>query len=459
MGTPVIMPQLGESVVEGKISRWLKQIGDPVKLYEPLLEVETDKVTTEVTAAGEGTLLKLYANEGDVVKAGALIAFIGAESEAEPHPHAGAQPSPDSSLRSDRFASEREEAQRGNGSSARISPVVARIAAEHNVDVSLIHGTGESGRVTKKDILAYVEQTGQGGLPRPPADGMSHREAAPGAAAASASAEKLEAWEQPGLGELFRPTEELFGKAAPASASPIAPPAAATALPDEVLPLNSMRKAIADHMVMSRRTSPHVTTVFEVDLSKVAAHRQANKAAFERSGVNLTFTPYFALATIAALTKYPLANSSWSETGIVLHRAVNLGVAVSLGAAGLIVPVIRAADSLNLLGLARTVGDLADRARRKQLKPDEVQGGTFTITNHGTSGSLFATPIINQPQCGILGVGMIQKRVVVVTQNDVDAIAIRPMVYLGLTFDHRILDGNSADNFVASIKQMLENWS
>jgi len=450
MGTPVIMPQLGESVVEGKISRWLKQIGDPVKLYEPLLEVETDKVTTEVTAAGEGTLLKLYANEGDVVKAGALIAFIGAESEAEPHvnPHPGPLP-----------IREREGAQRGNGSSARISPVVARIAAEHNVDVSLIHGTGESGRVTKKDILAYVEQTGQGGLPRPPADGMSHREAAPGAAAASASAEKLEAWEQPGLGELFRPTEELFGKAAPASASPIAPPAAATALPDEVLPLNSMRKAIADHMVMSRRTSPHVTTVFEVDLSKVAAHRQANKAAFERSGVNLTFTPYFALATIAALTKYPLANSSWSETGIVLHRAVNLGVAVSLGAAGLIVPVIRAADSLNLLGLARTVNDLADRARRQQLKPAEVQGGTFTITNHGTSGSLFATPIINQPQCGILGVGMIQKRVVVVTQNDVDAIAIRPMVYLGLTFDHRILDGNSADNFVASIKQMLENWS
>ena len=212
-------------------------------------------------------------------------------------------------------------------------------------------------------------------------------------------------------------------------------------------------------MVMSKRTSPHVTTVFEVDLSKVMAHRNANKAAFERDGAHLTFTPYFAMATIAALKQYPLVNSSWSENGIVLHRTVNLGIAVSLGDEGLIVPVIKNADSLNLLGLARTVNDLADRARRKQLKPDEVQGGTFTITNHGTTGSLFATPIINQPQCGILGVGLIQKRVVVVTQNDVDAIAIRPMVYLGLTFDHRILDGNRADNFVAAIKHLLENWA
>jgi 2-oxoglutarate dehydrogenase E2 component (dihydrolipoamide succinyltransferase) len=332
---------------------------------------------------------------------------------------------------------ERESAPRGNGSNARISPVVARIASEHNIDVSLIHGTGEGGRVTKKDILAYVEQ---------------HR-------AAPVAGEKLEAWEQPGLGELFRPTEELFGKAAPTPATPIALAAAPAIAPGEVLPLNSMRKAIADHMVMSKRTSPHVTTVFEVDLSKVVAHRNTYKAAFERDGANLTFTPYFAMATIAALKQYPLVNSSWSESGIVLQRAVNLGLAVSLGEEGLIVPVIQNADSLNLLGLARTVNDLADRARRKQLKPDEVQGGTFTITNHGTSGSLFATPIINQPQCGILGVGLIQKRVVVVTQNDVDAIAIRPMVYLGLTFDHRILDGNSADNFVAAIKQRLEAWA
>jgi 2-oxoglutarate dehydrogenase E2 component (dihydrolipoamide succinyltransferase) len=389
----------------------------------------------------------LYANEGDVVKAGALIAFIGAAGEidthagshSDPHPRADAQPLPGGqpSRRSADMGKERESAPRGNGSNARISPVVARIASEHNIDVSLIHGTGEGGRVTKKDILAYVEQ---------------HR-------AAPVAGEKLEAWEQPGLGELFRPTEELFGKAAPTPATPIALAAAPAIAPGEVLPLNSMRKAIADHMVMSKHTSPHVTTVFEVDLSKVVAHRNTYKAAFERDGANLTFTPYFAMATIAALKQYPLVNSSWSESGIVLQRAVNLGLAVSLGEEGLIVPVIQNADSLNLLGLARTVNDLADRARRKQLKPDEVQGGTFTITNHGTSGSLFATPIINQPQCGILGVGLIQKRVVVVTQNDVDAIAIRPMVYLGLTFDHRILDGNSADNFVAAIKQRLEAWA
>jgi pyruvate/2-oxoglutarate dehydrogenase complex dihydrolipoamide acyltransferase (E2) component len=434
MGTNVIMPQLGESVVEGKISRWLKQIGEPVKLYEPILEVETDKVTTEVTAAGEGTLLKLYANEGDVVKAGTLIAFIGAVGEIDPHP----SPLP---------MGEREQGvPRGNGSSARISPVVARIASEHSVNLALVHGTGEGGRVTKKDILAYVDHSGS---PQPAGQGQV------------VEPEKLEAWEQPGLGELFRPTEEVFGTAASASPSPIATAAASapTVTPDEVLPLNGMRKAIADHMVMSKRTSPHVTTVFEVDLSKVVAHRNQHKAVFERDGAKLTFTPYFAMATIAALKKYPLVNSSWSDSGIVLHRIVNLGIAVSLGADGLIVPVIKNADSLNLLGLARTINDLADRARRKQLKPDEVQGGTFTITNHGTSGSLFATPVINQPQCGILGVGMIQKRVVVVTHSDVDAIAIRPMVYLGLTFDHRILDGNSADNFVAAIKHMLENWN
>lgn len=450
MGTQVIMPQLGESVVEGKVSRWLKQVGDPVKLYEPILEVETDKVTTEVTAAGEGTLLKLYANEGDVVKAGTLIAFIGAAGEVGPQagersdqlPLSTDLPGAQLSRRSVDTGGEKGEAPRGNGSGARISPVVARIASEHQVDLALVRGSGEGGRVTKKDILAYVEQRGS---PHPEGE--------------ATGVEKLEAWEQPGLGELFRPTEELFGKAAPASAGPIAPAAAPPVAPGDMLPLNSMRKAIANHMVMSKRVSPHVTTVFEVDLSKVVAHRSQNKTAFEQDGAKLTFTPYFALATIAALKKYPLVNSSWSDSGVVLHRTVNLGMAVSLGEEGLIVPVIKNADSLNLLGLARTVNDLADRARRKQLKPDEVQGGTFTMTNHGTSGSLFATPIINQPQCGILGVGMIQKRVVVVTHNDVDAIAIRPMVYLGLTFDHRILDGHSADNFVAAIKGMLESWA
>ncbi len=441
MGTQVIMPQLGESVVEGKVSRWLKKVGEPVKLYEPILEVETDKVTTEVTAAGEGTLLKLYANEGDVVKAGTLIAFIGAAGEASPE--GGAMSAHGVPVETMPVIT---AAKPGNGSGARISPVVARIAAEHNVDLSQIHGTGEGGRVTKKDILAYVELHS----PRPlQGEGQGVR----------VVAEKLEPWEQPGLGELFRPTEEVFGKSPAAAPAPSVSAPSSPVMPGETVPLNNMRKAIAEHMVISKRTSPHVTTVFEVDLSRVVAHRNAHKAAFAHDGANLTFTPYFAMAAIAALKQYPLVNSSWSDNGLVLHRPINLGIAVSLGEEGLIVPVIKNADALNLLGLARAVNDLSERARRKQLKPDDVQGGTFTMTNHGVSGSLFATPIIHQPQCGILGVGMIQKRVVVVTQDEVDAIAIRPMAYLGLTFDHRILDGNSADNFVAAIKATLEDWT
>jgi 2-oxoisovalerate dehydrogenase E2 component (dihydrolipoyl transacylase) len=208
-------------------------------------------------------------------------------------------------------------------------------------------------------------------------------------------------------------------------------------------------------MVHSKTVSPHVTTVFEVDMSRVIAHREANKAAFERDGVRLTFTPYFVAASVAALKAYPQVNSSFTDEGLLLHKQINIGVAVSLGEEGLIVPVVKGADSMSLLGLAREVNDLAERARKKQLKPDDVVGSTFTITNHGISGSLFATPIINQPNVGILGVGAIQKRVVVLG----DAIAIRPMVYIGLTFDHRVLDGASADWFVAKIKEALENWA
>ena len=439
MGTNVVMPQLGESVVEGKISKWLKRVGEPVKLYEPILEVETDKVTTEITAAGEGTLLKLYFGEGDVVQAGTLIAFIGQPGDAPPDGgqvdlHA-AGPVPGVAAPAAPVAPTAKPS-----AAMRVSPVVARIAADHNVDVSLVKGTGEGGRVTKKDILAYIER---GSLPLPVGEGPGVRVLAP--------------WEQPGLGELFRPTEEVFGKPIPTPQSPPAP--APSAMPGQTVTLSSMRKSIAEHMVRSKHASPHVTTVFEIDMSRVVAHRAANKAAFERDGANLTFTPYFVAASVVALKKHPMVNSSWSDAGVVLHRQVNVGVAVSLGDEGLIVPVVKDADSMNLLGLARVVNDLAERARRKQLKPDDVQGGTFTITNHGTSGSLFATPIINQPQCAILGVGMIQKRVVVVTQDGVDSIAVKPMCYLGLTFDHRILDGASADNFVATIKQTLENWS
>jgi 2-oxoglutarate dehydrogenase E2 component (dihydrolipoamide succinyltransferase) len=263
-------------------------------------------------------------------------------------------------------------------------------------------------------------------------------------------------------GSLVAPIKEAPASAASAAVSP--PPAPPTSpvvvgQAGNLLPLTPVRRAIADHMVLSRRTSPHVTTVMEVDLSRVVAHRQANKADFARDGVNLTFTAYFASASATALRAYPIVNSSWTEEGIRLHQQINIGMATSLGEDGLIVPVIKGADSLSLLGLARAINDLANRARLKKLQPDEVKGGTFTITNHGTSGSLFAMPIINQPQCAILGIGAIQKRVVVISdESQGDSIAIRPMVYLSLTFDHRILDGALADYFLGKVVESLKNW-
>jgi 2-oxoglutarate dehydrogenase E2 component (dihydrolipoamide succinyltransferase) len=324
----------------------------------------------------------------------------------------------------------------GDGGAGRVSPVVARIAAEHNVDVSRVHGTGREGRVTKKDILAYIETR-----------------------TAPAAAPALAPWEQPGSGDLFKPTDDLYKPAqvVPAAAPPDhvhqAPPT--PGVPGDLVQLSVMRKRIAEHMVMSKlHTAPHVTTVFEADMSAVVAHRDANKADFTRRGVNLTFTAYFVAATARALRAHPMVNSQWTDEGILLKPEVNIGMAVAIDD-GLIVPVIKNADELSLPGLARQINDLAARARSGQLRPEEVQGGTFTITNHGVAGSLFATPIINQPQSGILGVGAIQKRVIVL---DNDAIAVRPMVYLSLTFDHRVLDGASADWFVAEIVKTLEHW-
>jgi 2-oxoglutarate dehydrogenase E2 component (dihydrolipoamide succinyltransferase) len=317
----------------------------------------------------------------------------------------------------------------------RISPIVANIAADHDIgldEVQRIDGSGRGGRVTKQDMLAYVER-------RQTSD---------------AEEDELAPWEQPGSGDLFKPTDDLYKKpqAAPPDHVHKAPPAPGQ--PGEVLPLGKMRRRIAEHMVASKRTAPHVTTVFEADMSAVAAHRAAHKAEFEGRGVNLTFTAYFAAAAAAALRQHPMVNSQWADEGIRLHPDVNVGMAVALNE-GLIVPVIRHADELSLAGLARQVNDLATRARAGELAPDEVQGGTFTITNHGVSGSLFATPIINQPQTAIMGVGAIKKRVVATPDN---AIAIRPMVYLTLTFDHRVLDGASADWFMAAIVEQLEGW-
>jgi len=423
MPEKVIMPQLGESVEEGTITKWLKSIGEPVEEYEPLLEINTDKVDTEIPSPASGVLLATLQGEGAVVTVGTVLAWIGQPGEEIPESdqigrksveqpefapvvERVTQPSPIQPTRPPaRKTIQRPGQDRELGF---ISPLVAHLANEHNIDLNLIKGSGLGGRITKRDVLEFIERT---------------------------------------------PEVAERGTLAVVPETPHAEHA-------EVLPLTPVRRAIADHMVMSKRTSPHVTTAMEVDLNRVVAHRETNKAKFsQQDGVNLTFTAYFVSATVGALKKYPIVNSSWSENGVIIHPRVNIGMATSLGEQGLIVPVIKDADGLSLLGIARSVNDLANRARNKQLQPDEVQGGTFTITNHGTSGSLFATPIINQPQCAILGVGAIQKRAVVLSDDAIgDVIAIRPMAYLTLTFDHRILDGAIADYFLGHVVTTLQNW-
>jgi 2-oxoglutarate dehydrogenase E2 component (dihydrolipoamide succinyltransferase) len=298
----------------------------------------------------------------------------------------------------------------------RISPVVGRIVDEHNIDLELVLGTGREGRITKRDILAYIKQ--RDGEPDTPQTVTTP------------------------IGVMLPPSR------------PVQEQTVSAAVPGEILSLSKMRRVIAEHMVRSKQTSPHVTTVFDIDFTAVAAHRSANKERFARDGANLTFTVYIVAALVQALKAHPMVNSSWTDQGISLKKEINVGVAAAISE-GLIVPVIKDADRLSLLGLARSINDLAGRARANRLLPDEVQGGTFTLTNHGISGSLFATPIINQPQCGILGVGKIEKRVKVIN----DGIAIRLMAYASLTFDHRILDGAIADAFMTTIKVALEGWS
>ena len=454
MATEIKMPQLGESVTEGTISRWLKQPGDAVDRYEPLLEVVTDKVDTEVPAPIAGTLLEILVPEGETVRVGTVIARVGAASDgadagatapvqpevADPPPQGGA---PDARPAAAPVADTATAPARNPF----LSPVVARLVAEHGLDPAAIPGTGQGGRVTKQDVLRFLEAREAGGAPAPaaPADVLVAATAGAGAGP-EPPREPLAAGLAPGP-----------PPAAPPRAPQPAAPAGDMPADAELVPLSPMRRSIAEHMERSVRTAPHVTTVMEVDLSRVLAHRERSKAEFARQGVRLTFTPYFVQAAAAALAQVPVLNGSFTAEGIVLNRRVHVGVAVALDE-GLLVPVVRDADEKNLLGLARVVGDLAERARARRLKPDETQGGTFTITNHGVSGSLFATPIINQPQSGILGVGAIVKRPVVITQGGADAIAIRPMCYLSLTFDHRIADGAVGDAFLAAVKAALEGY-
>lgn len=451
MATQVIMPQLGESVVEGTVGRWLVAEGESIEEYEPLLEVETDKVNTEIPAPASGVLLKVLVPEGATVGSGTLLAFIGQPDEAVPETVretdevspsevslSEAAPSQDASA--DRKPKTRPASKAkspgGNGLKLEkpigrniVTPVVARIADEHGIDLATanISGSGRGGRITKKDILTYIEGVKE---------------------------EELPPWERPGTGDLFKPTEEAES-ILPAVSEPVRGEEAPSPA-GEVVPLTAMRQAIADHMLRSVRTSPHATTVMEADMSRVVAYLDDNKAEFQkREGLRLTFTPFFIQAVVEGLKAVPEANSSLTGQGLLLHRHINIGIAVALDS-GLIVPVIKDADTLSLSGLQRAVTDLAARARSGQLTPDEVQGATFTITNHGVSGSLFATPIINQPNAGILGVGAIQKRPVVVSVEGADSIAIRPMCYLGFTFDHRIMDGALADRFLGRVISVLE---
>ena len=457
MATDVVMPQMGESIAEGTIVRWIKKVGDKVDRDEPLFEISTDKVDAEIPSPAAGVVSEIRVKEGETVPVNSIVAVIGAAGAAasakpsEPpkaSPQGDGSPTATAPPREQAAASapppretgqaraEAKPAERAASSGAkstedlvreRSSPLVRKIAKEHDVDISQIHGTGIAGRVTKDDILGFLA----GSASATPATGPASARQA-GAPAPT-----------PG------PRQEARGPAAPVPAAPKFTPGAG----DVVEKMSPMRKRIAEHMILSRRTSAHVHSVFEVNFSRLAQIREARKGEFERAGAKLTYMSFIIKAAVDALRAVPVVNASVDGDTIVYHQDVNVGIAVALDW-GLIVPVIKQADEKNLLGISRAITDLATRARAKQLKPEEVQGGTFTITNPGIFGAQFGMPIINQPQVAILGVGAIEKRAVVVN----DAIGIRPMGYLTLGYDHRLVDGATADRFLATLKQTLEEF-
>ena len=419
MGTAVVMPQMGESIAEGTIVRWIKKVGDHVDRDEPLFEISTDKVDAEIPSPAAGVLTEIRVREGETVAVDAVVGTIGAEGDAvvaaAPASTVAAMPSPGTASSAAiatpavtpptvlaptpmptaaptagvlpgaaSMAPARDDLRRQKS-----SPLVRRIAKEHNLDITSLSGSGIAGRVTKQDILGFLEGKGS---------------------------------QQPSSRE-------------------------------QIQPLSVMRRKIAEHMVMSRRTSAHVHTVFHVNFSTVEGIRKQKKADYERVGAKLTYMAFIAKAVVDAIRRHPIVNASLVGDNVVYKKDVNLGIAVALEG-GLIVPVVKNADEKNLLGLARAITDVADRARAKQLKPEEVHGGTFTITNPGQFGAQFGMPIINQPQVAILGVGTIEKRPVVVD----DAIAIQTMAYLTLGFDHRLVDGAVADEFMADIRQQIEHF-
>jgi 2-oxoglutarate dehydrogenase E2 component (dihydrolipoamide succinyltransferase) len=445
--TEIVMPQMGESITEGTISKWLKKVGDSVEKDEPLLEISTDKVDAEVPSAGAGTLLEIRHQEGETVEVGTVLALVGSSVGSQPvvstpaPPKVEAVKKPEVTVETPKVETPKVEIPKvmpavvsvpSNGKTAedlrrlKSSPLVRNIAKEHGIDISRIHGTGLSGRVTKKDILEFIES-----------------------------------------GAALKPADLLVGKVAPPTislpkvATPIQTQESEIRLPksdiDRVEPMSAMRKKIAQHMVMSKQTSAHVTSVYEIDMTKTVKFRDQNKDAFyQRYGTKLTFMPFIFQVVTQAIRRYPIVNAQVSGENIIYKGDINLGMAVALDW-GLIVPVIKRADTLSLSGLALAANDLADRARTKKLNPDEVQGGTFTITNPGVFGGLFGTPIINQPQVAILCVGTIEKRPKVLTTSEGDDyIAIRSMAYFALTYDHRIVDGADAEKFLAYLKELLE---
>jgi 2-oxoisovalerate dehydrogenase E2 component (dihydrolipoyl transacylase) len=427
------MPQLGESVTEGTVEKWLKSEGDFVKRDEPLVEVVTDKVNAEIPSPFEGKLVKITAAEGATVLVGAVIAQIevgGATAvagsaaepaakpakEAAPHPEVPAAPAPSEKTATAPVAAAQPAtaAPAGDGDRARLSPAVRKLAAEHSIDAAALRGTGMGGRVTRDDVLAAVE----GG-------------AADAAAAATPDA---------------RP-------AAPAPAAP-SPPRVDGAR-EEVVKLGAMRRSIAEHMVRSLATSPHAWTLQEVDVTSLVRYREAEKEGFRaRHGASLTYLPFVVQIVCDALKQFPWLNSTWSDDGVVLKHYINMGIAVSIPD-GLIVPVLKDADQRGFTDLVGSINDLVERARTKRLKPEDVQGGTFTLNNTGSTGSVASQPIINQPQAAILTTESIVKRPVVIG----DGIAVRDMMNMCLSFDHRIVDGMMAGQFLSTIKKRLEDWT
>jgi len=427
MPTDIIMPQMGESIVEGTVTKWLKKPGDKVQRDEPLFEISTDKVDAEIPAPASGVLQEIKVTEGTTVGVNTIVGTIAVDGEAAAAPAKSAPakttPAPLAPKEEKKAAttpapapaapSQEEEEE------ARSSPLVRKIAREHGVSLSQVTGTGLGGRITKQDIMQFIE--GQGST---------------------------------------QPAPVPASPAQPADAAPMPRPAASAPYPGDLVPMPNMRKLIAKHMIESRRTSAHVHCMYEVDFTRIVNLRNKLKAGFEqRHGARLTFMPFFVRAAVMGLQQWPIINANIESDNIHYHRHINMGIAVALDW-GLIVPVLKNAGDLNFLGLQRGITDLGERARNKKLKPEDVEGSTFTVTNPGQFGAVFGLPIINQPNSAIMGVGGITKQPMVITDKDgSDSIAIRSVVHLTLGYDHRLIDGAVADQFMAQVKKNLETWS